>query len=153
MIKKIFKVILFISTIVVSIYYANFQGKADSLLKSQSDSWMSMYLKDNTELGEVSVPGTHDSAAYKMNGLSVFATPWAKTQDWNISDQLATGIRYLDLRVFDDMTMHHGIAWVGENLEYHLNEICQFLDFHPKDFIFIRLRAEQDGSDPLLLCL
>lgn len=143
---------ILLSLIIISTIFTNISSKLGnrvlaSGLSDSNDSWMAMYLKDNTKLGEVSIPGTHDSAAYQMNGLSVFATPWAKTQDWNITDQLNVGIRYLDLRVYDDMSMHHGIAWVGENLEYHLNEICQFLDFHPQDFIFIRIRAEQDDSN------
>ena len=111
-------------------------------------SWMGLYLKDTSKLGQLSIPGTHDSAAYKMNGFSVFATPWAKTQDWNITQQLEAGIRYFDLRVNDDMSMHHGIAWVGENLRFHLKEICSFLSQHPQDFVFVRLKAEQGDSNP-----
>lgn len=110
-------------------------------------SWMKDFLNDDKKLYDVSLPGTHDSAAYKMNGLSIFTQPWAKTQDLTITQQLDAGIRYLDLRIYDDLSMHHGISWVGENLEYHLKEIISFLNANPSEFVVVRLKKEQKDSD------
>ncbi|HBI3769737.1 TPA: phosphatidylinositol-specific phospholipase C domain-containing protein, partial [Enterococcus faecalis] len=116
-----------------------------------TNSWMKLYINDTEKISEVSIPGTHDSAAYKLNGLSIFTSSWAKTQNWTIKEQLEHGIRYLDLRIYDDLSMHHGIAWVGENLTYHLNEVVNFLKNNPDDFILIRLKSEQQNSDKKIL--
>lgn len=140
--KKLYKILLSLGILIISI-----GGTTNAVLAQEVNSWMAMYLDDKAHVGDVSIPGTHDSAAYKMNGFSFFAEPWAKTQAWTITQQLNEGIRYLDLRVNDDMSMHHGIAWVGENLRYHLKEICRFLDQHPQDFVFVRLKAEQGNSN------
>lgn len=109
---------------------------------SENSEWMSS-LSDSMPVSIVSIPGTHDSAAYKMNGASKILSPWAKTQDKSISQQLDMGVRYFDLRVYDDMSMHHGIAWVGESLLYHLKEINSFLELHPREFVIVRLKNEQ----------
>lgn len=129
--KKIF------SILVVNLFFITCSAYA-----SENSEWMSG-LSDSMPVSVVSIPGTHDSAAYKMNGASKLFTPWAKTQDKSISQQLEMGVRYFDLRVYDDMSMHHGIAWVGENLLYHLKEINSFLELHPREFVIVRLKNEQ----------
>lgn len=128
--KKIFSILVFNLFFTCSVY------------ASENSEWMSG-LSNSMPVSVVSIPGTHDSAAYKMNGASKLFTPWAKTQDKSISQQLEMGVRYFDLRVYDDMSMHHGIAWVGENLLYHLKEINSFLELHPREFVIVRLKNEQ----------
>ncbi|MBO1138226.1 phosphatidylinositol-specific phospholipase C domain-containing protein, partial [Enterococcus faecalis] len=116
-----------------------------------STSWMKYCIQDQQYIGEINIPGTHDSTTYKLNGISTITEPWSKTQDWTITDQLNHGIRYLDFRIYDDLSMHHGVAWVGENLEYHLNEVISFLKNNPEEFVIIRLKSEQENSNATIL--
>lgn len=115
---------------------------AKVLAATDMSQWMGLLLQDQQPLSLLSIPGTHDSAAYKMNGLSVFATSWAKTQDWSVSQQLEAGIRYLDFRIAMDGSMHHGSAWVGEDFASHLREVKNFLTSHPSEFVLIRIKPE-----------
>jgi hypothetical protein len=78
-------------------------------------SWMSK-LKEETNLRDVLLPGSHDSGTYDIssssnlcldsdNQIMVFASnvgiasQWAKAQSNSILDQLKQGIRYLDFRI------------------------------------------------------
>lgn len=137
----------FISIFLIMIFIAAFAKPgiviANEIKGTELNSWMSTWLDDNSTLGTANIPGTHDSAAYKMNGISVFAAPWAKTQDKSITDQLNIGIRYFDLRVYDDLSMHHGGTSVGENFKYHIEEIINFIEKHKSEFVIIRLKNER----------
>ena len=70
--------------------------------------WISC-LSDDLSLSEMSIPGTHNSAAYKIEGSwinraftgitgSISIDVW-QTQDWTIEQQLRNGIRYFDVRL------------------------------------------------------
>lgn len=140
--KKLFYVIVL--SLSITTFGTVYATNIDELDTSE---WLGELVEDYRHLSEVSIPGTHDSAAYKMNGASFFIRHLAQTQDDTISNQLNRGIRYLDLRVYDDMSMHHGIAWVGENLFYHLSEIKTFLTAHPREFVIARIKNEQSSCD------
>ena len=57
--------------------------------KDYSD-WMS-YIKDDINVNEIVMPGSHDAGSYKMVWLG-------ETQNFNIEQQLEMGVRYFDLR-------------------------------------------------------
>lgn len=143
---KLFKrVLLGMTCLVAGMWLAQGSASASQVgdVSQNYSTWMQKYVPDNQKVGDLSIPGTHDSAAYKMRGISMFAAFWAKTQDWSITSQLNNGVRFLDLRVCEDFTMHHGVAWVGETFPYHLKEICQFLDKNPGEFVFVRIKDEE----------
>lgn len=50
-------------------------------------------------LSEITIPGTHDSAAYRENGENSIVDRYSVTQDESILGQLIYGVRYIDLRV------------------------------------------------------
>lgn len=52
--------------------------------------WQTNLLEDTKPVSIVSMPGTHDSAAY----TGTFS--WVRTQDDTITQQLNRGIRYFD---------------------------------------------------------
>lgn len=66
--------------------------------------WMSNLASriGGVKLREVFLPGTHDSGAYERYNGTISnnpATKYAVTQDENLYNQLAMGIRYLDMRI------------------------------------------------------
>jgi len=102
--------------------------------------WMRQ-LADATRLSEMSIPGTHDSAAFK-NGGDI-----ALTQSLTIICQLNAGIRFLDLRarhINDVFTMHHGSVYQGATFGDVLGEMIDFLSRHPSETIIARLKEEHD---------
>lgn len=103
-------------------------------------NWMGQILNGNQLVSVLSIPGTHDSAAY--NGTNWFGI--VRTQTMTIPEQLNSGIRFLDLRVAQDGSMHHGSVWVGAwgGLAEHLDEVRRFLDAHPTEFVIMRIKNE-----------
>ncbi|KAI4761029.1 PLC-like phosphodiesterase [Aureobasidium sp. EXF-12344] len=103
--------------------------------------WM-CFLPDDVPVSSMSIPGTHDSAAY----MSTW--PFVSTQTLTTTQQLDAGIRYFDLRcgiVKDEVQMVHGRAVLGLKLSDLLMSMYLFLLKHPKEAIIIQLK--QDRKD------
>jgi 1-phosphatidylinositol phosphodiesterase len=103
--------------------------------------WM-CFLPDSVPVSSLSIPGTHDSAAF----MSTW--PFVSTQTLTITQQLDAGIRYFDLRcgiVKDEVQMVHGRAVLGLKLSDLLMSMYLFLLKHPKEGIVIQLK--QDRKD------
>jgi len=108
----------------------------------QRADWMKQ-LADTTRLSEMSIPGTHDSAAFKNGGDIVL------TQSLTITRQLNGGIRFLDLRVRhinDVFAMHHGPVYQEAMFGDVLGEMIDFLRRHPSETIVARLKQEHDPA-------
>jgi hypothetical protein len=95
-------------------------------------------------LGEIALPGTHDSGAYKLGDrkspdlstaewligrtLNVIK-PWAITQRLDIKGQLDGGVRWLDMRTAwagDDFYFYH--ALLGPKTRDMLRQVRTFID-------------------------
>lgn len=103
--------------------------------------WM-CFLPDSVPVSSLSIPGTHDSAAF----MSTW--PFVSTQTLTTSQQLDAGIRYFDLRcgvVKDEVQMVHGRAVLGLKLADLLMDMYLFLLKHPKEAIIVQLK--QDRKD------
>lgn len=107
--------------------------------ESLGEYWMSR-LDDERLMSSLSIPGTHDSAAY--------TSPWpfVSTQDLGILQQLNSGIRYFDLRVGlrnDVAEMCHGMAFLGLQLSEVLNTMYRFLEVHPGEAIIVQIKQDR----------
>ena len=107
-------------------------------------NWMQT-LDDNLFLSRLSIPGAHDAAtsSCSSNGLSGSA----HTQTYTIAQQLERGVRMFDLRpVWDasNMMIYHGIVSTKVKFNDALTTLCNFLDAHPKEFLFVIMRHEDD---------
>ena len=105
----------------------------------RSQSWMS-YLDDDTSLTTITIPGTHDSAAFTK------AWPFIATQNMNIVEQLNAGIRYFDLRcgVRDDVVeMVHGPTYLGLKLEEALDSMYAWLAEHPSEALIVQIKRDR----------
>ncbi|AFQ30654.1 phosphatidylinositol phosphodiesterase [Bacillus thuringiensis serovar israelensis] len=113
----------------------------------QNSTWMSE-LEDSKNISELSIPGTHGSMA--LHGASVFDENLTRNQTMNLSQQLNSGIRYVDMRVKrvkDSFAMHHGIVYQKAMFEDVLKETIQFLRDHPKETILMRLKEDTDPEN------
>ena len=115
-------------------------------------SWMGA-IPDETILSDITIPGTHDSCA-RSN------VPFVRTQYLSITQQLALGIRFFDLRLrrHDDgklfcyhggmpINLPHGLSFVSV-----MNEIWTFLR-GPKgertatDTVLVSINNDDTGKD------
>lgn len=120
-------------------------------LEDNSD-WMSE-LPDTALLSDLSLPGTHDSAAYKFGGETT------ETQGMNIEQQLKAGIRALDIRLGVNhlnvnvqckgptLWTFHGISCQFQKFTDVLTTVETFLLNHPDEVIVMRVRKE-NGDIP-----
>jgi 1-phosphatidylinositol phosphodiesterase len=108
--------------------------------------WMSL-VDDQTPLTKLTIPGTHDSAAYP---ISYFAgAGFAKTQTLSFEQQLEVGVRFFDLRcrhVHDQLPLYHGCVALDQVLEDIMDTFHSFLLMHPSEVILISIHR---ASSPM----
>ncbi len=103
-------------------------------------NWMS-YLPDDVFVAHVSIPGTHDTAT--ADGWKSTTGPSnSTTQEKNLDEQLAGGIRAFDFRpgmVNDELWCNHGTDQTNLKLADAFSKLKNFLDAHPKEFFVMHL--------------
>ena len=117
----------------------------ESNIGYQNPTWMSK-VADSTKISEISIPGTHGTMA--LHGASFLDENLTRNQTMSLSQQLNSGIRYVDMRVKrvkDSFAMHHGIVNQKAMFEDVLKETIQFLKDHPTETILMRLKEETDS--------
>lgn len=101
-------------------------------------------LDDETPLSGLTIPGTHDSAAY------TYSWPFVATQKLDIFAQLNAGIRYFDFRCGirkDVVEMVHGPTFLGLSLEGLLAVIYLWLKTHPTEALVIQVKQDRKPED------
>ncbi|MCR5546694.1 MAG: phosphatidylinositol-specific phospholipase C [Lachnospiraceae bacterium] len=127
----------------------------------ESTDWMAG-ISDDTYLSSVTIPGTHDSAS-----TYIFPSFFLQCQTQNFSEQLASGYRYLDIRLALDETEDEGtklkfihnfgtckkessfLQLFSETLylEDVLEDVYSFLDEHPTETVIFCVKAENTDDD------
>jgi 1-phosphatidylinositol phosphodiesterase len=116
-------------------------------------NWMGL-IPDERRISELTIPGTHESAALHEPLIGV-----AKCQLLNIPDQLNAGIRYLDIRGrrvgkikedgVDDhgIVIHHGPIYQETGLNEVTADIYAFLQANPTETVIMSLKEEYDAEE------
>ena len=107
-------------------------------------NWMQA-LDDNLFLSRLSIPGAHDAATSGCSSSGL--TGSAHTQTYTIAQQLEHGVRMFDLRPAwngKNMVIYHGIVSTDVKFNDALSTLCDFLDAHPQEFLFVIMRHEDD---------
>jgi 1-phosphatidylinositol phosphodiesterase len=102
-------------------------------------NWMS-FLDDETPLSAVTIPGTHDSAAYTMS------YPFVATQKMSVIQQLDSGIRHFDFRCGlrnDIVEMVHGVTYLGLTLEDVLSHVYAWLAVQQTEALIIQIKKDR----------
>ncbi|WP_048510768.1 phosphatidylinositol-specific phospholipase C [Chryseobacterium sp. FH2] len=111
-------------------------------------NWMS-YIENGKMLTELTIPGTHDSGTYPSNYAP------AKCQTMNFTDQLNSGIRFLDIRLkrgYDAdkdhvLWVYHGIADMDISFNGKvLGDCFQFLRDNSSETIIMSIKNESSPS-------
>ena len=113
-------------------------------------SWMAD-IKDEVNLKDLTIPGTHDSGADYGCPDAAF-DPYGECQDWTIKEQLNNGIRYLDIRLNyeeDDKVfrIHHGPCYQRMTFKDVMTDVKAFLSAHPQETIIMRYKDEYDDTE------
>ena len=104
-------------------------------------NWMSV-LDNNRSLSTLSIPGTHDSGA-RFDHVVLSGT--AKTQNLTLAEQLAAGVRYLDIRCRhkdNSFFIHHGVVYQKINFDDVRNACLNFLRDNPGETIIMSVKEE-----------
>ena len=115
-------------------------------------------IDDNIKIIDLSIPGTHNSGAYKVNfsintnnkyyniaAGTYILQPWLKNwticQDLSIKEQLNIGVRFLDIRVSKCNNGYYlSHAYICSNFIEELDNIYNFLINNPSEFIIIKFK-------------
>ncbi|WWC86044.1 uncharacterized protein L201_000915 [Kwoniella dendrophila CBS 6074] len=104
------------------------------------------HILDDTPLGAITLPGTHESC-------SLYGYPISQCQQpaTTIEQQLLDGIRFLDVRlrvVGDELLMYHGPRSQRSSMSKLLEVIHKFLEEHPSEFIILSIKQETPPWHP-----
>ncbi|WP_374016795.1 phosphatidylinositol-specific phospholipase C [Paenibacillus thiaminolyticus] len=116
----------------------------DASIGYHNPNWMSL-IRDHARLSELSIPGTHDSMAYRTNQP---ATDHVYTQSMPLITQLNSGIRFLDIRcryVDGSFSLHHGSYYLDAMFGDVLNEVTDFLKRNPSETVLMRIKQEHSS--------
>ncbi|MBO4534753.1 MAG: hypothetical protein J5755_02320, partial [Clostridia bacterium] len=83
-----------IVTAALVLTFVGCDDKEEFAPKARSSAWMND-LSSGTLLSDISMPGSHDSGALRSGGIYEFSN----CQDLTIPKQLASGVRFLDIRL------------------------------------------------------
>jgi 1-phosphatidylinositol phosphodiesterase len=116
----------------------------DGNIQTSHPDWMSR-IPDDTRLGALSIPGTHDSAAYES--YFGFTSSNVYTQSLDLEKQLNAGIRYVDIRarhIAERFAIHHGAFHLDPGgvplfFDAVLTTLNNFLEAHLTETIVMRL--------------
>ena len=106
--------------------------------------WMKR-LPQDALLSNLSIPGTHDSAALH-NG---FSFGFARCQSLTLREQLDLGIRFLDIRCRhqnDRFQIYHGV--INQRISFaEVMQVCDaFLDENPSECLLISVKEESKSE-------
>ncbi len=127
------------STSAFAIDYAAYTHKSSSGYRNTD--WMGS-LPATKRISEISMPGTHDS-------MSFYGGDIVQTQSLPLAEQLASGVRALDIRCrhyYDTFTIHHGFVYQNANFDDVLITVQQFLQAHPQETVLMRVKEEYNAE-------
>jgi 1-phosphatidylinositol phosphodiesterase len=113
-------------------------------------NWMSA-IPDATSIGDMSIPGTHDTMTY---GRDVYLV---QSQDMSLTQELDDGIRFLDIRLgglqipggtsHSDLGLYHGSFYLNATFVTNVVDTCQtFLAENPSETIIMSIKKEYDNG-------
>ncbi|XP_054620021.1 1-phosphatidylinositol phosphodiesterase-like isoform X2 [Dunckerocampus dactyliophorus] len=102
-------------------------------------------LPDNRSLSEVTIPGTHNTAA-------LYGGVYAECQSWSLPSQLQAGVRFLDVRVHHldgVLNIHHGVMYQKAHFGDVLRDVVNFLNKYPSETVLMRIKEEQSKTNSI----
>lgn len=144
--KKItLSILCTLAVIIIIIASALAYFTSTAVVKTEVDEnlseWMS-YIKDETLLKHVAIPGSHDSGSKDMIWLG-------KTQSKSFAEQLADGVRYFDVRIQkdgDDFVFFHGPT-KGCDAEEFFEDVRDFISTRQSETVILDFQHFKGESE------
>lgn len=117
-------------------------------------SWMKS-IRDDVQLSELALPGTHDSATFDKT-LAPIVDDIVVTQTLNFDEQLKYGIRVFDLRIRrtgEHLALHHGPVYLDKMFGTALRSFKRFLLANPSETILFRVKEEHQADSNVVVSL
>lgn len=105
--------------------------------------WMKL-LQDNLSISQINLPGTHDSCAYQVQFPLI-----SKCQNKTITEQLNSGVRFLDIRVEKDVEKLKIVHDIADCKNPENKKVKLYLDDVIKDCKYF---LSENPSETILLC-
>jgi hypothetical protein len=107
--------------------------------------WMGNLVQScpDVKLGEMVLPGTHDSGSYSIDSFKLFSAV-GRTQNVSVLEQLHRGARFIDLRIAgsgNNVNVFHGCLQ-GSKFARLLDDIHLFCQDFPGEFLIVEIVAE-----------
>ncbi|MBF0120390.1 MAG: hypothetical protein HQK79_16260 [Desulfobacterales bacterium] len=116
---------------------------------NELSSWMKK-IPDDTLIGDLSIPGSHDSATYKKAPAITCPDSTVRCQRANdtfLIQMEKLGIRAFDLRLKEDMQFFHGRCWLELGLREYIKDVKQFLTLYNQEFIIAHVKHEHGDCE------
>lgn len=134
-------ILLILITIILSVVILSSYNIIDNYLISITKK--KLKYKDEEQINNINILGTHDSLTYKINN---YFSPFGKTQYLDLKTQYNLGARYFDLRFKKknkELIAFHGIV----NLGISISETFEiFLDILKEEDSFVILNIKEEDS-------
>ena len=117
--------------------------------KKYFEQWMKE-IPDEIKLSELTIPGTHDTCSYQIKGIGKVVSYAAKTQSWNLEEQMKAGLRYFDIRLRSiNNTLHcfHGPIDLVQCFDSVLKTASSFLNKNKSETIIMQIVSEYDDKN------
>ena len=110
-----------------------------------NEAWMQL-LPDHQPMSQLSIPGTH-------NTMARIGIPWVWCQSLSLDAQMLGGVRFFDIRCrhhHNKLLIHHDMFYQNAVLTDVLKEVLKYLDGHPSEAFFMRIREEYKPKDNMV---
>ena len=125
--------------------YSDSRDPQGAWIREIGQRWMAG-VPDRTSLAALSLPGTHDSAADVGFGNANVSL----CQTWSLAEQLACGVRFLDIRCRhkgNAFHLHHGSTDLKKEFARDVRDVCMaFLNANPRECIVMRIKREHEDE-------
>lgn len=102
--------------------------------------WMA-HIRGDVRLTELAIPGTHDTMTSQCED------PYYRTQNLSLSEQLETGVRFVDLRLTRNMVAAHR-EWISTITFNAIHRtLADFLHNHPGETVLARIQNANEAKD------
>ena len=109
--------------------------------KADNSSWMAD-LDQTALITQISIPGTHDSAAIESRCGGFYT---CHTQTYNFTEQLNKGIRFFDIRLAyedGDLEFHHSTFDLHVNFKAAIEVVKNHLTANPSESVIFLIKQE-----------
>ena len=117
--------------------------------KKYFQDWMKE-IPDNIKLSQLTIPGTHDSCSFQIKGIANIISYAAKTQSWNLEEQMKAGLRYFDIRLrsyYNTLHCFHGPVDLISKFDSVLKTAADFLEKNKSETIIMQIVSEYDDKE------